>query len=133
MYLFRLSEIGQLAARAEAVFPREASGLLVRRAVRGDHLLSVCVTSDAENTIDSFRIRDAEIDRLTRELRGTNGRVGGCFHSHSLGRARPSRVDRAQPKKMGELWLIYSVPERDLQLFEWNGTAFRPRRYRILL
>lgn len=131
MFLVPIDRIEQLVAHAHAALPREASGLLAQRLVDGFAVLSVVIASSDENSLCSFRIRDSFIEKVEKFLSGSKTRICGCFHSHVLGPAYPSKLDSAGPKKRGELWLIYSVRFRQLHLFEWNGVAFRRRGFLI--
>ncbi|HTB01896.1 MAG TPA: Mov34/MPN/PAD-1 family protein [Bradyrhizobium sp.] len=129
MYLLPTAEIEYLVIHAGAALPREASGLLLRRDFRRFTLLSVAGTSSRENTPLSFRIRDAAIKGIAESLQGTDARICGCFHSHVVGAARPSSIDCAATKGLGDLWLIYSVRFRDLKLYRWDGAAFQTERF----
>lgn len=129
MYLLPIDQIDQLLTCVQAAFPREASGLLLRREFRRFTVLSVAGTSSEENTLFSFRIRDAAIDKIAESLRGSGTRIGGCFHSHVVGAARPSSRDCAATKEPGDLWLIYSVRFRNLNLFGWDGMTFQKERF----
>ena len=131
MYIFPIDQIEQLLTYAWAAFPREASGLLLRREFKRFTVLYVVATSNKENTLISFRIRDTTIDKIAESLRGSETRIGGCFHSHVLGAARPSTLDRVATKEPGDLWLIFSVRFRNLVLFEWDGMTFQRERFRI--
>ena len=131
MFLVPIDQIEQLLAHAHAALPREASGMLAQRVADRFAVLSVVGASSDENSLRSFRIRDSFIETVEKSLRGSGTTICGCFHSHVLGSAYPSKLDSAGPKKQGELWLIYSVRFRQLHLFEWNGVAFRRRRFLI--
>ncbi|MEI9995953.1 MAG: Mov34/MPN/PAD-1 family protein [Rhizomicrobium sp.] len=125
--------IGTLAAAvraARAAWPNEICGLLVGRPRAA--ALSIRLTAGSANTPLSFRIADGEIAQVERSLEGSGEIVRGCFHSHVFGRAMPSRRDAAGAVHRGELWLIYSLRERRLRLFEWTGSAFHRRHLRIV-
>ena len=132
MYLLPIDQIEQLLTHVKAAFPREASGLLLRRELRRFSVLSIAGTSSEENTLISFRIRDAAIDKIVASLRGSDKKICGCFHSHVVGPARPSSRDCDASKEPGDLWLIYSLRFRDLNLFGWDGLAFQKERFRIV-
>lgn len=131
MYILSIHEIEKLLTSAQTAFPREASGLLLRREFKRFTVLSLAVTSSEENTPLSFRIRDAAIDEIAESLRGSGTTICGCFHSHVVGPARPSNRDCAATKEPGDLWLIYSVRFRNLNLFGWNGMTFQKDRFLI--
>lgn len=130
MYVFPINQFEQLLVCVQEAFPREASGLLLRQEFKRFKVLSVAGTSSEENTLHSFRIRNAAIDKIAVSLRGSGTRICGCFHTH-IGVARPSRHDRAATKEPGDLWLIYSVRFRNLNLFKWDGMTFKKERYLI--
>lgn len=131
MHILSIHEIEKLLTSVQTAFPQEASGLLLRREFKRFTVLSLTVTSSEENTPLSFRIRDAAIDEIAESLRGSDTTICGCFHSHVVGPARPSSSDCAGTKKPGELWLIYSVRFRNLNLFGWDGMTFQKERFLI--
>lgn len=120
-------QLAQLAALAEAAFPREACALLLGR---GDgEMLQVSRVVPAAN-IAASPDRDFELDpavhvAVLRQLRETASpdRVVGHWHSHPNGRAEPSARDAAMIYDPAMLWLISAV--------DANGAAapraFRPR------
>ena len=132
VYILPSDEIEKLLASAQTAFPREASGLLLRQEFGRFTLLSLTATSDDENTLLSFRIRDDVIGKIAKCLKGTGATICGCFHTHVVGPARPSRVDCATAKKRGDLWLIYSLAFCNLSLFSWDGMTFHKTRLQIL-
>jgi proteasome lid subunit RPN8/RPN11 len=132
MYLLRATQLAVLLDHVEAAFPTEAAGLLLREEIGRFTFLSVAPTPSCENTLTSFVIRDADIDKVADSLNSSPVKVGGCFHSHILGPARPSPRDVAGAGSSGGLWLIYSVRFRQLNLFHWNGSKFRKERLRVL-
>lgn len=131
MYLFPIDQVGELLACTKAALPREGAGLLLRREFKRFTVLSVAATSNEENTLLSFRIRDVAISKIAESLIDSGTKICGCFHSHVLGAARPSKRDCAATKKRGDLWLIYSVRFCNLNLFSWDGATFQKERYRI--
>lgn len=131
-YVFPIDQIGKLVTFVRAALPREAAGLLLRREFKSFTILSFAPTSIEENTLLSFRISDAAIDRMAESLMNRDTRICGCFHSHILGAARPSPKDSAAIKKSGDLWLICSVRFRNLRLFSWDGATFQKERFKIV-
>lgn len=131
MYAFEDHNIGELVQLAKGAYPREASGLLFKRRVRGYTLLSFVGTSCEDNTPLSFRITDAAIDGVVQSLGASNAELCGVGHSHTIGPSRLSLQDQSAAKARGDLWLIYSLRFKTLALFEWSGGAFRRRRFRI--
>src|ERR1041385_7294097 len=125
MYVLFDSEVRRLCEAARTALPCEASGILIRENRRREAVLSLVVTSSDRNTPRSFRIARETIRNTERALSGSSARICGCFHSHVLVSAWPSRRDHAGPKRIGDLWLIYSLRFRGLELFEWDGSEFQ--------
>lgn len=130
-YIIGVGSISSILENVRSAFPREASGMLLGEGSAGATILSICPTRCDENTPVSFRIRDETIRNIEESLRGVDVRIRGCFHSHILGAARPSKYDRAGSKAAGDLWLIFSVRFNELRLFEWDGNAFQRKCFRI--
>lgn len=133
MYLLPANQLLPLLRVVHDALPREASGLLVQREAKRGLLLSILPTPASDNTLHSFRISDESIAKTVRSLAGTGDLVCGCFHSHVLGPARPSKFDRLAASNVGGLWLIYSVRYQELNLFVWNDGEFRKERLCITL
>ncbi len=133
MYIIPLDQIERLLECVDDAFPSEAAGLLLESQVGRSTVLTIASTGSSENTPLSFRIKDAAIAQVAESLRGSATKICGCFHSHVLGDARPSRTDRVGARGFGELWLIYSVRFRRLNLFRWGGAEFRRERFRVSL
>jgi len=132
VYIFPINQLEQLLACVHEAFPLEASGLLLQREHKRFTVLSVVGTSSEGNTPLSFRIRSAAIDKIAESLRDSDTKICGCFHSHVLGAARPSKRDTAATKEAGDLWFIYSVRFQALKLYGWNGRAFQKEHFRIV-
>lgn len=141
MTVLRLSvqQQAELAALAEAAFPREACALLV-----GDQSLRVTEIVPAAN-VSNDPEREFELDpavhvavlRRLREAGGTNRIIGlriiGHWHSHPNGRDEPSAKDAAMVSDPGLVWLITAVHDgraRPLRAFQpvaaGDGFAFTP-------
>ena len=131
MYILPVDQLERLLACVDDAFPCEAAGLLLGRQVGRHTVLTINYMSSTDNTPLSFRIRDADIVQVASSLKGSETNICGCFHSHVLGDARPSRADREGAKEFGNLWLIYSMRFRRLKLFRWQGTAFTGEHFRI--
>jgi len=80
----------------------------------------------------SFRISRSETLRHRREAERAGERLVGCFHSHPAGRDRPSRFDRHSGAATAGLWLIYSVRQDSVGLYQWNDGHFTRRPLRIV-
>lgn len=132
LVLIPVNQIRFLLECVQRALPREASGLLLREDYGHGLVLTFVPTSIYENTSSSFLIRTAAIKRISESLRGSPARIGGCFHSHTVGPAFPSKPDCAATKGHGDIWLIYSVRFRDLKLFCWNSSKFENQKFRIV-
>jgi proteasome lid subunit RPN8/RPN11 len=121
----------RLISAARRAHPREACGLLFA-AADGSGRLRLAPTASIRNTPLSFRIRTREITRLRDEHEAMGERLVGCFHSHLLSRPRPSPADAAGARRLGGLWLIYSVRWAQVALFQWTGIGFEPRPLQLL-
>lgn len=132
MFTLAISDVELLLRSVTAAFPREACGALLRQDTEFGTVLSLRITTHEDNTPASFVIRSATLRNIETSLRGTDKRIGGCWHSHVIGRAWPSRRDSAGATSAGELWLIYSLTGQNLRLFEWDGAAFQRRALRVV-
>jgi proteasome lid subunit RPN8/RPN11 len=112
------AQAGELAALAEAAYPREACALLV-----GDESLRVAEIVPAANLATTPE-REFELDpavhvAVMRRLRETNEtnrkivgpRIIGHWHSHPNGRAEPSAQDAAMIYDRSLVWLISAVQD----------------------
>lgn len=131
LFLLPLAEIRNFLRHVFAALPNEASGLLLGHESGRHTVLSFAGQSCSDNKPHSFRIGEAVIRQVAASLRGSKVRICGCAHSHTRGRAFPSPRDCESAKGDCLLWMIYSVPRRDLNLFEWDGKAFGRVRFRI--
>lgn len=131
MYILPVDQVERLLACVDDAFPCEAAGLLLGREVGRYTVLTITDMGSSENTLLSFRIRDAAIAQVAASLEGSETKIRGCFHSHVLGDARPSRTDCEGAKDFGDLWLIYSLRLRRLNLFRWRGRAFTKEPFRV--
>lgn len=121
----------RLVSAARRAHPREACGLLFAP-IDGPGRLELIPTASTRNTPLSFRIRAREIARFRGEREAVGERLVGCFHSHLLSRPRPSLADAAGARRLGGLWLIYSLRWERAELFHWNGAAFEKRPLQLL-
>lgn len=132
MFILPVNQIQEFLSYSQEAFPCEASGLLLRRDIRRFTVLTFVRTRSDENTPFSFRITDSDIQKISESLVDSHTRIGGCAHSHPFGRAAPSSIDSAASKEPGDLWLIYSLRFRHLNLFQWNLTSFQKVNFRIV-
>ena len=132
VYLLPVTELETIVVQADKLFPREASGLLVGTTFGQFTVLTAAPTRCDDNTILSFRITTSEIAKVAASLKGSSSSIVGCFHSHVIGPARPSRTDCAALKALGDLWMIYATTPPRLNLFSWTGLSFQRERFRIV-
>jgi len=90
--------------------PRECCGLL-EGAVDGSAIRVAALhpVANIANEADRFEIDPAGHIALLRELRGTERRIIGCYHSHPNGRAAPSARDCEGAVEPDFLWLICAI------------------------
>lgn len=100
-----------LRLEAEQAYPRECCGILVGRDEEGVYLVDKVVPSaNLSDTPDkTFEVDMALRLRLQKELRGSDARVIGHYHSHPEGRAEPSARDAERAWEEGMIWLILAV------------------------
>ena len=132
MYVFTVDQISRIIKQAKETFPRECCGLLLWKASRARGVLSVVPTVDTENTSVSFLIKSSTLREVREFARASGAEVRGCFHSHVIGAARPSKHDSRASKEAGGLWLIYALRSGRLNLFAWSGGRFVRKRFRIV-
>ena len=133
MIAFSLAELKAIADAGEAAYPAEACGLLVGAKRPGDHW-RVSRAEAARNVAADPR-RRFEVDPglrigLERDLRGTDQRVIGHYHSHPDGPARPSATDLAMVHEPDLVWLIVAViggqaSQTLAYVARLDGTGFR--------
>jgi desampylase len=108
--ILRLSanEAARLLGAAQTSFPNECCGLIEGR--RADDDWYVVQLHEMPNIADDpqrhFLIDPQPQIQLLRRLRGTDGAVIGCFHSHPNGRAEPSATDLKRAFEDQFVWLI---------------------------
>ncbi len=98
---------------AEAAYPRECCGLL-SGAARPDDNLEVRAVHPSDNIDESGRPDRFEVDSklyidLNRNLRSSDERVIGVYHSHCDHRAQPSEIDLELAWEPSLVWLITAV------------------------
>jgi proteasome lid subunit RPN8/RPN11 len=108
-------QLKQVVDAAEGAYPRECCGLLAGRA-RADNDLEVRAVHPSANLDSSGRADRFEVDSelfidLNRDLRGTNDRVIGVYHSHCDHRAQPSQTDLELAWEPDLIWLIVAVED----------------------
>lgn len=126
----------QIAACGERAYPRECCGLLVGQREDGGrpHWLITRV-AESENLAAAGREDRFEVDprlqiKLQRQLRGSDLRIIGVYHSHPDGEARPSRHDLALANDPELVWIITAVrngraAETTAHVLAGDGSAFR--------
>jgi proteasome lid subunit RPN8/RPN11 len=131
MFYLSLEDWAALLDLAERAWPREICGLLLLGPGRRP-ILRLRPSGGHSNTRLSFHIADDEVKSQMRQSDPRRERLVGCFHSHTLGPARPSRRDKEGAAAGGGMWLIFSPGRREARLFEWQGGSFRRRRLRLI-
>jgi proteasome lid subunit RPN8/RPN11 len=102
---------------AEAAAPEECCGLLIGRDWAEDELNDGCIVTriaPSPNVTEDDPKASFEIDPklrfdLMRDIKGTNKRIIGVYHSHPNKPAQPSKRDLAQAWEPNLTWLIVSV------------------------
>jgi len=133
MFIIKIYQLKQIVRFINNSFPKEAAGIIIADKFSTNFILTFVETSTKENTWFTFRIRDGEIKKIENSISETNKRICGCFHSHTIGQASPSRLDCEAKKKIGDLWLIYSVKFLEFNLYKWNGKSFQKVSFRVQL
>ncbi len=129
-YVIKLGTIRTILKLSNQSFPVEASGVLLCKKSHNGFILYVAPCSSKENTTVSFIIRDIEIKKV--KANNPTLQFCGCFHSHVIGPAYPSKMDCSGKKSPGELWLIYSARYKQLRLFSWDKTKFFQKNFTLI-
>ncbi len=107
----------RIVAHARAEAPRECCGLI---AGEGGALVELIpLTNDAPG-IDVYRIDDAELYRVYRDLDGRGQEIAAIYHSHPTSAAYPSAADvdlALWPDACYLICLIADVDRPDLRGF----------------
>lgn len=109
---------------ARAAFPLECCGLIEGVYTTGAwHALAIHNARNlAEDPANHFLVDPQTHFELLRNLRGSERRIIGCFHSHPNGRAAPSAADRSEAIEHDFVWLIASGEKADA--FDLNAYVF---------
>lgn len=113
MLVMSRAQLKQVVNAAEAAYPRECCGLLAG-CTGPDNDLEVRAVHPSANLDRSGRADRFEVDSklfidLNRDLRGTDNRVIGVYHSHCDHRAQPSETDLDLAWDPELVWLIVAV------------------------
>ncbi len=105
------AQLAVIAQAAEAAYPRECCGLLIGS---GTRIVRVSRLVEAANLLADQRPDRFELDprarfQAERDLRGTDQRIVGHWHSHPNGTALPSATDLDQAWEPEMIWLIAAV------------------------
>ncbi len=130
MYTLSADQLNYFLKHIKESYPKEGSGLLAGCSCENYRKLSFHGTPTEHNTAKSFRIKTSTIAEVSRSLE-PGLEVCGCAHSHNYGPAIPSKKDFLANKDKCILWLIYSVPYKQLNLFEWKGDTFEQVEFEI--
>jgi len=102
----------EIAAHAEAEFPREACGLLIRL---GDTLRYIACRNMSEDN-DQFILDPRDYAACERA-----GVIEAVVHSHPNSGPEPSQADRVACEASGLQWHIYSMPEKEWGFCQPHG------------
>jgi proteasome lid subunit RPN8/RPN11 len=115
MLVMSRAQLKQVVDAAEAAYPRECCGLLAGRSgpdsdieVRAVH---PSANLDRSGRADRFEVDSKLFIDLSRDLRGTEERVVGVYHSHCDHRAQPSETDLELAWDPDLVWLIVAVED----------------------
>lgn len=100
--------LAAIAEAAEAAFPAEGCGLLIgggRRIIRVSRVVPAANLCRDQRP-DRFELDPAIRIALERQVRGTDQRVVGHWHSHPDGSATPSATDIDHAWEPDLIWLI---------------------------
>jgi proteasome lid subunit RPN8/RPN11 len=100
-----------MVAHARFCLPREACGLLAMDGA-GRLRMAYCLTN-ADRSEDTFTIDPYEHVKALRHAERAGWRLGGVFHSHPRGAARPSPVDVARALEPDWLYAVVGTPEAE--------------------
>jgi proteasome lid subunit RPN8/RPN11 len=113
--LLSLSQRQTLLEAARAAWPKECCGLLVGRDTDDGAALLVERVIPSPNIAapseTKFEIEPALRIKLEKELRGTQSRIIGHYHSHPDGPPLPSPTDALQIYEPELIWLIIGSEE----------------------
>lgn len=122
---------------AQQAFPNEACALLIGY---GESESDLCITQvkpaenvTACNSKDSFEIDPLVYFAVAREVRGTENKVIGVWHSHPNGVPKPSAMDSLHSLESSWIWLITALEsykaEADTKAYQAemsNPSIFQP-------
>ena len=115
MLVMSRAQLKQVVDAVEAAYPRECCGLLAGRSgpdsdieVRAVH---PSANLDRSGRADRFEVDSKLFIDLSRDLRGTEERVVGGYHSHCDHRAQPSETDLELAWDPDLVWLIVAVED----------------------
>ncbi len=110
-------QLTELEIIAKQAFPNEACALLIGH---GESVSDLCITQvkPAKNVTkcdskDSFEIDPLVYFSVAREVRGTENKVIGVWHSHPNGLSKPSDADSRHSLEPSWVWLITALDSCD--------------------
>jgi proteasome lid subunit RPN8/RPN11 len=98
----------EIVAHARAEAPRECCGVIGGRA---GHATRLDRLTNLEPGVDRYRIDDAELYRVYRELDDAGADIVAIYHSHPVSAAYPSRTDVALAMWPDAVYLICSLAD----------------------
>jgi proteasome lid subunit RPN8/RPN11 len=132
MYYIKTFDLRLLISETENKSPVEACGLLLTNTLNKKEFLQILPTNGKFNTVTSFRIEQKCIEKIKLKISDTNLKICGCFHSHTFGSARPSKMDINCKKNEGDIWLIYSKAFTDVRIYKWVSNTFHRQRFKVI-
>lgn len=121
-------------ARSER--PNEACGIMAgAKNERTITRVFRCINVD-EHPGNAYTIDPTELLKVTREIETTKSDLEliGFYHSHPYSSPEPSSIDRERAAWGGFLYLIYSIPAKDLGCWRWmeKSKSFAIEEVKIL-
>lgn len=131
--VLRRAHVDQIAAHGRQVFPVEACGIISGRNLGGEKLAEkVHPATNILNSLSGYQVDPEQQLRIFDEADAGGLEVLGFYHSHPYWAANYSEVDRALAAYPGFSYLIYSLPDKELKSWLWNGGEFQAEPIRVI-
>lgn len=132
MYYLKIFDLRLLVNQAENKSPLEVCGILLTNTLNEKQYLYLQPTNGEFNTVTSFRIEQKSIEDIKSKITVPGVKICGCFHSHTFGSAKPSKMDIKCKKNEGDIWLIYSRVFNDIKIYKWSSNTFQRQKFRVI-